>query len=88
LNHDVHSPTLGISHQFNPSLSGTAQFGYFWELPETGKGYTGPVVNLVFTQIDERTTYTLLLQRGYQENYFTAENLGPKEVYQAMATVT
>ena len=86
--HDVHSPTLGISHQFSPSLSGTAQFGYFWELPERGKEYSGPVVNVALTQTEGRTTYTLLIQGGYQENYFTAENLGFTNIYQAVGIVT
>jgi hypothetical protein len=84
----IHAPTLGLEHAFSPTLSLRAQFGYFWEIPETGSHATGPLFDVLITQRAEKTTYTLGLQGGYTEDYFTAENRGFAKYYQVIGTIT
>ena len=84
----VNSPSLGIHHLFSPTLSGQAQFGYFWQSPARGEGLSGPVLNINLTQSGEKTTYRLFLMGGYQLDYFTAQNLGLTQYYTIGGTVT
>ena len=84
----VNTPSVGIDHLFSPTLSGKVQLGYFWESPKSGKSFSGPTANIILTQRTEKTTYTLVGQGGFQETYFTAENLGPTQYYRAVGTVT
>jgi hypothetical protein len=84
----VHNPSLGIQYQFSPTLSGTAQVGYFWEIPEQGSKTTGPSFNLSLIKSAKRTTYTLSFQGGYTEDYFTAQNLGFTRYYRTYGTIT
>jgi len=74
--YDVHRPSLGISHSFSPTLSGSAQAGYYWQNPERGSTTDGFFYDVSLTQRAEKTTYTISLQGGYTEDFFTAENLG------------
>jgi hypothetical protein len=86
--YDVHRPSLGISHSFSPTLSGSAQAGYYWQNPERGSTTGGPFFNASLTQRAEKTTYTLLLQGGYTEDYFTSENLGFTKYYRGVGTIS
>jgi len=88
VDYDVHSPSLGIQYQFSPTLSGTAQVGYFWQIPEQGSKTRGPSFNLSLTKSAKRTTYTLSFQGGYTEDYFTAQNLGFAKYYRTYGTIT
>lgn len=83
----VYNPSIGIQHQFSPTLSGTAQVGYFWQIPVRGGNTQGPSFNLSLTKTAERTTYTLAFQAGYTEDYFTAQNLGFVKTYTVYGTI-
>ena len=86
--YDVHRPSLGISHSFSPTLSGSAQLGYYWQNPERGDTTDGVFGDISLSQRAERTTYTISLQGGYTEDYFTAENLGFNKYYRATGRVS
>jgi hypothetical protein len=88
IDYDVHRPSLGIEYAFSPTLSGSIQGGYFWQRPQRGSTMGGPYFNVSLTQRAERTTYTLLLQGGYTEDYFTSENLGFTKYYRGVGTIT
>jgi len=85
--YEVHRPSLGISHSFSPTLSGSAQAGYFWQNPERGDTTDGVFGNVSLSQRSERTTYTISLQGGYTEDFFSAENLGFTKYYRATGRV-
>ena len=88
IDYDVHRPSFGIEHAFSPALSGRGQLGYFWQNPEKGSKAGGFFYDVSATQRAERTTYTLGLQGGYTEDYFTAENLGFAKYHQVIGTIT
>ena len=88
IDYDVHRPSFGIEHAFSPSLRGRAQMGYFWQNPKKGLKAGGFFYDVSATQRAERTTYTLLFQGGYVEDYFTAQNLGFAKYHRGVATVT
>jgi hypothetical protein len=83
----VHSPSIGIQYQFSPTLSGTAQVGYYWQIPVKGETSQGPTFNLGLTKKTERTTYTLSFVGGYTEDYITAQNLGFTQTYTLYGTI-
>jgi hypothetical protein len=85
--YDVHRPSLGISHSFSPTLSGSVQAGYYWQNPERGSTTDGLFYDVSLTQRAERTTYAISFQGGYTEDYFTAENLGFNKYYRAIGRV-
>jgi hypothetical protein len=88
VDYNVHNPGLGIEYKFSPTLSGTAQVGYFWQMPEKGSETTGPSFNLGLTKtLTEKTNYSLAIQGGYTEDYFTAQNLGFAKYYRAYGTI-
>ena len=87
IDYDVHNPSLGIEYKFSPTLSGTAQVGYFWQIPEEGTKTEGPSFNVSLIKSAKRTTYTLSFQGGYTEDYFTAENRGFAKYYRAYGTI-
>ena len=74
--YDIHEPTVGMTFAFSPTLTASAQAGYFWTKPKTGDGKDGFSYKGELANIDPRTTYRLSLQGGYTEDFFTAENLG------------
>ena len=88
VDYDVHRPSLGIEHAFSPTLSGSVQAGYFWQKPQGGSTTDGFFFNGSLTQRAEKTTYTLLLQGGYTEDYFTSENLGFTKYYRGVGTIS
>ena len=88
VNYQVHTPAFGVEHAFGPTLSLRAQAGYFWETQKIGLGESGPLYDIVITQRAQKTTYTLGLQGGYTEDYFTADNLGFAKYHQVIGTVT
>jgi hypothetical protein len=83
----VHNPSLGIQYQFSPTLSGTAQVGYFWQIPVQGGKTQGPSFNLSLTKNTENTTYALSFAGGYTEDYITAQNLGFTKTYVVYGTI-
>jgi len=88
VDYDVHNPSLGIEYKFSPTLTGTAQGGYFWQIPEQGSETRGPSFNLSLIKSAKRTTYTLSFQGGYTEDYFTAQNRGFAKYYRTYGTIT
>ena len=85
--YDVHRPSLGISHSFSPTLSGSAQAGYYWQNPEGGSTTDGFFYDVSLSQRADKTTYTISLQGGYMEDFFSAENLGFNKYYRAIGRV-
>jgi len=88
VDYNIHAPTLGFEYAFSPTLSLVIQGGYFWQIPQKGSNETGPIYNILITQRAQKTTYTLGLQGGYIEDYFSAENLGFAKYHQAIGTIT
>ena len=88
IDYDVHKPSLGIQHAFSPILSVRVQLGYYSANPERGSTVDGPFFNVLLTQRAQRTTYTLSLQGGYEEDFFTAENQGFTQYYRALGRIT
>jgi hypothetical protein len=87
IDYDIHNPDLGIEYRFSPTIIGTAQGGYFWQIPDQGPKTKGPFFNLRLAKTAERTIYSLSFQGGYTEDYFTAQNLGFTKYYRAYGTV-
>jgi hypothetical protein len=87
IDYDLHNPSLGIEYKFSPTLTGTLQGGYYWEVPAEGTTTRGPSLVLNLTQRGQRTSYTVLLQGGYIQDYFTAQNLGFAKYYSAYGTI-
>ena len=88
VDYDVHNPSIGIQYQFSPTLTGSAQGGYFWQIPDRGSKTGGLSYNLALTKSEKRTTYTLSFQGGYTEDYFTAQNLGFNKYYRTYGTIS
>jgi hypothetical protein len=88
INYYVYNPSVGIQYQFSPTLSGTAQVGYFWQVPVRGDGEQGPTFNLNLSKKTEKTTYTLSFVGGYTEDYGTAQNLGFTQTYTLYGTIS
>ncbi|NPV03117.1 MAG: outer membrane beta-barrel protein [Syntrophaceae bacterium] len=84
----VHAPAVGIDYCFSPTLTGTARAGYFRWDPDRGDAEDGFNGLLSLTQRDRLTTYTLILEGGYREDLFSAENLGFTQYYRASAVVS
>jgi hypothetical protein len=88
VDYEVYNPSIGIEHAFSSTLSGRAQFGYFWQNPEVGSSTTGISYDANITQRSEKTTFILSFQGGYTEDYFSAENLGFTKYYRTIGTVS
>jgi hypothetical protein len=86
--YDVHRPSLGIAHDFSPTLSARAQLGYFWQRPSKGSTMGGLYYDASLSQRARRTTYTVLFQGGYNEDYFTSENLGFSKYHRVIGTIS
>ena len=84
----VYRPSIGIDHAFSPTLSGRLQVGYYWADPEKGSTTGGPFYDILVTQRAQKTTYTLSLQGGYTEDFFTAENLGFTKYHRVLGRIT
>ena len=87
VDYNVYNPSLGIEYKFSPTLTGTAQVGYFWQVPVGGEKSDGPSFNLSLTKNAEKTTYTLSFVGGYTEDYGTAQNLGFTQTYTVYGTI-
>lgn len=87
MDYTVHNPSLGFDYAFTSTLSGSAQAGYFWKNATTGttNGYTYQVG---LARKDKKITYTLSLQGGYTQDYFTVQNLGFTRYNRAYGKIT
>ena len=87
IDYDIYRPSLGISYAFSPTLTGSLQLGYFWQEPSKGSTTGGLYYDAKLSQRTQKTTYTLLFQGGYNEDYFTAENLGFSKYHRVIGTI-
>ena len=87
IDYTVNAPAAGIEYRFSPTLTGVARAGYFWQNPERFEGQDGFNGLLSLTQRDRLTTYSLILEGGYREDLFTADNLGFTQYARASAIV-
>ncbi len=83
----VYRPSIGVEHAFNPTLSARIQGGYYWKDPERGSTQGGPFYDILVTQRAQKTTYTLSLQGGYTEDYFSSENKGFTQYHRVLGRV-
>ena len=74
--YDIHEPSVGMTFAISPTLTGSAQVGYFWTKPKTGSGIDGFSYKADLANRDQRTTYILSIQGGYIQDLFTSDNLG------------
>ena len=56
--------------------------------PQSGPTVDGAFFDVLLTQRAKRTTYTLSLQGGHAEDFFTSENLGFAQYYRATGGIT
>jgi hypothetical protein len=84
----IYESSLGISYLFSSTLSASAQVGYYCQNPEIGQNNNGVTFKADITQRDARTTYTLSVQGGYTQDFFTAQNLGFRKYYRATGSIT
>jgi len=84
----VYNPSLGIEHAFSPTLSGRLQVGYYRADPEKGSAVDGPFYYGLLSQRVGRTTYTLLFQGGYREDFFTSDNRGFTQYHRVIGRVS
>jgi len=87
VDYDVHNPSLGMEYKFSPTLTGTAQGGYWWQLSQDDEKSSGPFFNLRLIQRAPKTSYALAVEGGYTRDYFTSENLGFVKYYRAYGTI-
>jgi hypothetical protein len=87
LDYDVHNPSLGIQYRFSPTLTGTLQGGYFWQLSQDDLTTRGPFFHVDLTQRAQKTSYALVGEGGYYRDYFTSQNLGFNKYYRAYGTI-
>jgi hypothetical protein len=88
IDYDVHNPSLGMEYRFSPTLTGTLQGGYFWQLAQDHSKTGGPSFRVSLIQTGQKTIYTLTANGGYTRDYFTSENLGFEKYYGAYGTIT
>jgi hypothetical protein len=88
IDYDVYRPSLGVAHDFSPTLKGRAQLGYFWQNPSLGSTIGGLYYDASLSQRSMRTTYTVLFQGGYNEDYFTSQNLGFSKYHRVIGTIS
>jgi hypothetical protein len=88
IDYEIHRPSVGIEHAFSPTLNGRIQLGYYWGDPERGDTVGDIYFDVNVSQRAERTTYTIALQGGFTEDFFTSENLGFTKYYRAIGRVS
>jgi hypothetical protein len=88
IDYAIYESSLGISYLFSSTLSASAQVGYYFQNPEIGQNNNGVTFKADITQRDARTTYTLSVQGGYTQDFFTAQNLGFRKYYRATGSIT
>ena len=88
VDYEVYRPSIGIAHAFSPTLSTTVQLGYYWANPEIGDTTGDIYFDVNVSQRAARTTYTIALQGGFTEDFFTADNLGFTKYYRGIGRVS
>lgn len=88
VDYDVQNPSVGIEHSFTANTKGSIQIGYFWVNPEQGEKTDGFSVNADLSTRTQYTTYSISIQGGFREDYFTALNSGVSKYYGAYGTIS
>ncbi len=86
-NYVIYEPSAGLSYQFSPTLSASAQVGYYWLEGENDTKRDGMTFKADITQRSARTTFLLSVQGGYTQDVFTAQNLGFTKYYRATGSI-
>jgi hypothetical protein len=88
--YEINEPAVGMTYAFTPSVTGTAQVGYYWMDPESGIKRDGLTYRGDLTTLDReaRTTYRISFQGGYTEDYFSAENSGFTKYHRLTGSIT
>ena len=76
INYDIHTPSLGFVYGMDAAWSLSGQLGYFWKEPERGTKTDGVSYKLQLSRNDPKDTFSISALGGYNEDYFTSENLG------------
>jgi hypothetical protein len=84
----VHSPSVGITHAFTPTLNARLQVGYFWRNSEEGEYAYGPTLDAGITQRTQRLTLDLAAQGGYSYDFFSSEALGFYQYYRGIGSIS
>jgi hypothetical protein len=79
---------VGLSYIFSPTLTASAQAGYYWLDSEIGQNNSGMTFKADITKRDERTIFVLSAQGGYTQDLFTSQNLGFVKYYRATGSIT
>jgi hypothetical protein len=88
MDYNIYEPSVGLSYVFTPSLTASAQIGYYWmEYLNQDPKFNGLTFKVDLANTDARTTYVLSIQGGYTEDYFTSQNLGFQKYYRATGSV-
>ena len=88
MDYNVYEPALGLTYAFTPSLTASAQVGYYWmEQQNTDIKYSGLTFKADIANRDVRTTYVLSAQGGYTEDFFTAQNYGFQKYYRGTGSI-
>lgn len=88
LDYDINEGDVGLTYTFTSTLKGSAQVGYYRMTPTTGSGQDGITFKGDLSSTDKQTTYSIGIQGGYIEDYFTSENLGFQKYYRATGSIT
>jgi len=85
---EIHSISLGVSHQFTPHISGSISGGYFIRKPKTGDDTSDPLGSASLSLTSERSSFVLEAEGGYRYQTLQAENLGFSLYGRGSATFT
>lgn len=88
MDYNVYEPALGLTYSFTPSLTASAQVGYYWmEQLKTDIRFSGLTFKADLTNRDVRTIFVFSAQGGYTEDFFTAQNYGFQKYYRGTGSV-
>lgn len=79
----IHQGTLGTSLALGPYTTFDADGGYWFQDVDGGRNRDGFAFNTALSTRQERLTLRVGGSGGYDESYFTSENLGFSKYYQA-----
>nr|CBX31402.1 hypothetical protein N47_E49140 [uncultured Desulfobacterium sp.] len=88
IDYDIHEPSVGITYAFSPVFNASAQVGYFIKEPKTGSSTNGISYKAGITNRDIKTSYVLSVEGGYNEDFFTSENLGFSRYHRLTGSIT
>ncbi|HUN55360.1 MAG TPA: hypothetical protein VMU29_09415 [Smithella sp.] len=88
LNYNINEGDVGLTYTFSSTLKGSAQVGYYWMTPKIGSGQNGITFKGDLSSTDKQTAYSVGIQGGYIEDYFTSQNLGFQQYYRATGSIT